>query len=218
MVVSWLVYFVSITIRQSIVWMDITLDIWNDLKSRYSQGDLSRIFNLQLGVASLNQGELSLTDYFTKLRIIWDELENFRPNLLCICHKKCSCSVAFTFVINQRKFEDQAIQFLRGLNEQYHNIRSRVLLMEPISPITKKNSLVVQQERQLASKFSVSNINSANSNRISTFVIYAPFVVQVGIQRTFVFGRLNFLIKKISLSKIMGIRNYVPTVEEMVTP
>ena len=136
MVVSWLVHSISIPIRQSIVWMGITLDIWNDLKSRFSQGDLSRISYLQMGVAFLHQGELTVTDYFTKLRIIWDELENFRPNLVCICETKCSCSIAFTSLINQRKCEDQAMQFLRGLNEQYHNIKSHVLLMEPIPPIT----------------------------------------------------------------------------------
>ncbi|XP_068477378.1 uncharacterized protein [Phaseolus vulgaris] len=79
MVVSWLVHSVSLPIQQSIIWMDSALDIWNDLKTRYSQGDLSRISDLQLEVASLNQGNLSVTEYFTKLRIIWDELNNFRP-------------------------------------------------------------------------------------------------------------------------------------------
>jgi len=43
-------------------------------------------------------------------------------------------------------------------------------------------------------------------------------VVKMAIHKMFVFGRLGFLIKKISPSKIMGIRKYVPTVEEMVTP
>jgi len=43
--------------------------------------------------------------------------------------------------------------------------------MKPIPSITKFFSLVVQQKRQLASNFSVSNINSANSNRISSSVI-----------------------------------------------
>jgi len=54
MVVSWLVHSVSIPIRQSIVWMDIAFDIWNDLKVRYLQGDLSRISNLQFEAISLN--------------------------------------------------------------------------------------------------------------------------------------------------------------------
>jgi len=43
------------------------VDVWNDLKTRYFQGDLSRISDLQMEVFSLNQGELSVTDYFTKL-------------------------------------------------------------------------------------------------------------------------------------------------------
>jgi len=63
--------------------MDVALDIWNDLKTRYSQCDLSRISDLQLKVAFLNQKDLFVIDYFTKLHIIWDELENFRPNLIC---------------------------------------------------------------------------------------------------------------------------------------
>ena len=41
------------------------------------------------------------------------------------------------------------MQFLRGLNEQYTNIRSHVLLMDPIPAISKIFSYVVQQERQL---------------------------------------------------------------------
>jgi len=83
MVVSWLVYFVSLPIQQIIIWMDVALDIWNDLKTKYSQGDLSRIYDFPLEVASLNQGDLFVIEYFTKLRIIWDELDNFRPIPIC---------------------------------------------------------------------------------------------------------------------------------------
>jgi len=135
MVVSWLLHFVSLPIQQSIMWMDVSLDIWNDLKTIYFQGDLSRISDLQLEVASLNRGNLSVTEYFTKLRLIWDELDNFRPNAICTCSVKCSCFVGS--IISQRKCEGHAMQFLRGLNDQYNNIRSHVLLMKPILPIPK---------------------------------------------------------------------------------
>jgi len=70
MVTSWLVHFVSIPIRQSIVWMEKALDIWNDLKVRYSQDNLSWVSDLQFEAASLNQGDLFVTNYFTKLMII----------------------------------------------------------------------------------------------------------------------------------------------------
>ena len=141
MVASWLVHSISLPIRQSIIWMDKVVDVWNDLKTRFSQVDLSRISHLQMEAFSLNHGELSVTHYFTKLRIIWDELDNFRPNTIC----DCSCSASST--ISKRRTEDQAMQFLHGLNNHFHNILSHVLLMEPIPPISKIFSLVVQQER-----------------------------------------------------------------------
>jgi len=108
MVVLWLVHFVFVPIRQSIAWMDKNVQIWNDLKTRYSQGDLSRISDLQMEASSLNQGELSIIDYFTKLSIIWDELENFIPEPICIC-KNCTCNISS--IVSQQKREDQDMQF-----------------------------------------------------------------------------------------------------------
>ncbi|KHN11067.1 hypothetical protein glysoja_041366, partial [Glycine soja] len=151
MVVSWIVHSVSVAIRQSILWMNRAEEIWNDLKSRYAQGDLLRISDLQQEASSMKQGTLSVTEYFTKLRIIWDEIENFRPDPTCSCTIKCSCSVLT--IIAQRKLEDRAMQFLRGLNEQYNNVRSHVLLMEPMPTIPKTFSCVAQQERQLSIPF-----------------------------------------------------------------
>ena len=110
MVMSWLVHSVSLPIRQSVIWMDVAVDVWNDLKTQYSQGDLFRIFDMQLKASSLSQNDLLVTDYFTKLRIIWDELDNFRPNPICVCQHKCSSFVAS--IISKSKCEDQAMQFL----------------------------------------------------------------------------------------------------------
>lgn len=41
------------------------------------------------------------------------------------------------------------MQFLGGLNDQYNNVRSHVLLMDPLPPISKIFSYVAQQEHQL---------------------------------------------------------------------
>jgi len=81
--------------------MDKILDIWNDFKAQFFQGGLSRISYLLMEASSLNPGDLSITEYSIKLRIIWDELENFRLDPFCTCHNKCSCNVYF--VIYQRK-------------------------------------------------------------------------------------------------------------------
>jgi len=107
MVVSWIVHSVSPQIRQSILWMENAEEIWKDLRVRFFQGDLLCISDLQMDVAQLKQGEQTVSEYFTKMRIIWDELENFRPDPIC-----CNGSYKSSELIAQRKAEDRAMQFL----------------------------------------------------------------------------------------------------------
>jgi len=52
MVISLIVYLISDSIRQSVLWMDKVEEICNDMKSRYFQGNLSRIFYLQMEASS----------------------------------------------------------------------------------------------------------------------------------------------------------------------
>jgi len=111
-----------VPICQRIIWMDIAADILKDLKTRFGQGDLLCISDLQLEAYSLCQGELTMTEYFTKLQVLWNELENFRPDPICSCPTRCSCKVSS--IIVQQKQEDQAMQFLCGLNTQYANVKS----------------------------------------------------------------------------------------------
>jgi len=171
--------------------MDVAIDIWNDMKTRYSQGDLSRISDLQFEVTSLSHGDLSVTDYFTKLHIIWDELDNFRPNPLCTCSVKCSCYVQT--VMTQRKCEDLVMQFFRGLNDQYSNIRSHVLLMDPIPSIPKIFSLVVQQERQLSTILPLPSPHSTNVSRTtSSNPLLCGFCGKLGHNETVCYRKIGF--------------------------
>jgi len=127
---------------------------------------------------TLHQGDLCVSDYFTKLRILWDELESFQPDPICTCKPKCSCPLSS--ILNQRKLEDQSMQFLRDLNDQFTNIKSHMLLLDPMPDVTKIFSFVLQQERQLvAAHPSISNrdtlapSSSGNSNSSSTHALAA---------------------------------------------
>lgn len=131
MVVSWLVHSVSPKIRYNILWMEDVQAIWNNIKSRFFQVDLLCILELQKEAASLKQRTHNVSEFYTKLCIIRDKLENFCPKPICTCKVKSSCKMLFTIL--QRKHEDHVLQFLRGLNEQFDNIQSRVLLMDAIN-------------------------------------------------------------------------------------
>ena len=80
---------------------------------------------------------------------------------------KCTCKVSS--ILAQRKLEDQAMQFLRGLNDQYANVRSHVLLMDPLPSINKIFSYVAQQERQ----YSIPDIFHAETKQASINVVNA---------------------------------------------
>ena len=72
MVGSWLNKAVSPQIRISITYRDIALEIWNDLRDTHSQGNGPRVFQLQKDIASINQGDSSITTFFTQLKVFWD--------------------------------------------------------------------------------------------------------------------------------------------------
>ncbi|WVY94850.1 hypothetical protein V8G54_033938 [Vigna mungo] len=61
-----------------------------------------------------------------------------------------------------RKHENRALQFLRGLNEQYGNIQSHVLLMDFIPLVSKIFSYVIQQERELVNNNFLNHLESKN--------------------------------------------------------
>ncbi|XP_052727292.1 uncharacterized protein LOC108335022 [Vigna angularis] len=79
LVLSWINHSVSHEIAISIIWIDSVATAWKDLKDRFSQGDSVRISQLHQDLYSMHQSDLSVTAYYTKMKILWDELCNFRP-------------------------------------------------------------------------------------------------------------------------------------------
>jgi len=76
--------------------------------------------------------------------MIWHELDNF---LLTLCVSVQSSVLA---IIAQRKSEDEVVHFLNGLNKQYYNVKSHVVLIDLIPTIAITLSYVSQQEKQFS--------------------------------------------------------------------
>jgi transposase InsO family protein len=144
LVLSWIQNSVSSSISQSIAYYDIAALAWNDLKARFSRADRVRVASLQRDLYAFRQDSLSVNDYFTKLRGLWEELELFRPVPNCTCLARCQCES----LRNARKFkrEDLVLLFLTGLNDHYAIVRSQILLMEPFPEINAAFSMIVQHE------------------------------------------------------------------------
>ena len=155
LVLSWILNSVSPSIAKSVLWFDTAFEVWSDLKDRFAQGDALKISELQEEIYSFRQNNLTVTDYFTQLKVMWDELMNLRPILSCSCDPKCT----YVALEMARKYQenDHVIRFLKGLTESFAVVRSQILLMEPLPHINKVFSMVIQQERQFNSVISNSS-------------------------------------------------------------
>ena len=88
-------------------------EVWNKFQSMFSQGNGPRVYQLQKDLASFSQGELSVTEYFTNLSILWDELQNYEPLPTCSC-EKCVCNVNEN--ISNIHHREAIMHFLMGRN------------------------------------------------------------------------------------------------------
>lgn len=119
---------VSPKIQASIVYEDTALEIWTDLRDRFSQKNSPRIFNLQKQIAELHQGEVSITDFFTQLKLLWDQLQSYSPFPSCT-YGKCVCNVNKR--LTKLQVRESIMKFLMGVNDSFSQVRTQVLLMDP---------------------------------------------------------------------------------------
>jgi hypothetical protein len=85
LVSSWILNFVSPPIAQSVVFLENAIDIWNELRECFSQGDLIRISELQSEIYGLKQESRSVTDFYSDLKVLWEELELYIMIPTCTC-------------------------------------------------------------------------------------------------------------------------------------
>jgi hypothetical protein len=145
MVLSWIINSISKEIAASVISVDSAKIMWNDLRDRFSQQNGPQIFQIQKAISAMTQDDQSVSSYFTALKGLWDELFLYRPLPVCHCGK-CSCGVLKT--LNEYHHQEYVLQFLMGLNESFSHVKRQILLMDPLPPINKVFSLVVQHERQ----------------------------------------------------------------------
>jgi len=165
MVISWITRTLNAEIAHNSIYIDNVVDLWNDLEERFSKEDHFRISDILQEINSSKQGERNVFEYFIDLKVLWEELEFLRPIPSCTCETRCSCDV--TKIITSYIDYEHVISFLKGLGDVYMNVKTQILLMDPLPTINCVFSLVQQQECQLIrgeelnkSKTIVNNINS----------------------------------------------------------
>ncbi|XP_004497949.1 uncharacterized protein [Cicer arietinum] len=144
MVISWITRTLSSHISQSTICIDTAYDICCYLRERFTKGNHFQIYDLLRDLHSIKQIDHNLSTFFTNLKILWDELEDLRPTPSCICSPTCKCNLST--IVNIFKQQEYVTCFLKGLNDNYANVRTQILLMDPLPSISNVYSMVVQRE------------------------------------------------------------------------
>ncbi|KAL6206049.1 hypothetical protein ACLB2K_023300 [Fragaria x ananassa] len=134
MVLSWIINSLEPDLANSVLSCMTPHVVWEDLRERFSLGNAPRIFQVQRDIYRIEQGQMSVAAYYTKLKGLWDELASYTLSVTCTCGNQ-----------NDRT---KLMQFLMGLNESYSGTRDQILLMNPLPYVRQAYAFVVQEEKQ----------------------------------------------------------------------
>ncbi|XP_074301365.1 uncharacterized protein LOC141632749 [Silene latifolia] len=110
---------------------------------------------------------MSLVDYYSKLKNIWENLDSLDPLPICSCGKMDLCSCTLFKRIIEREQNAKLIQFLMGLNGAYDTIRTQILSIDPLPSISKTLGLLKKIERQRQIYDGIDVITNANAYAVS---------------------------------------------------
>jgi len=88
-----------------------------------------------------------MTEFYTDLKTLWEELESLRRTLDCECNIKHNC--VLTKHIQRYKQSEYALCSLKVFNDTYITVKTQILLMESLPNIIRVFSLIIKQEQQL---------------------------------------------------------------------
>ena len=98
---------------QTIIFHVRAIDVWEELKDRFSKVDRIRVSMLRSSINNLKQGSKSILDYFTEMKTLWEELNSHRPMPLFTCIHQCRCEAMRS--ARYFRLEDQVSQFFNLL-------------------------------------------------------------------------------------------------------
>jgi len=138
MILSWLKHSVELDLFKGVIHAKTACQVWEDFKDQFSHKNIPAIYQIQKSLASLSQGTMLASTYFTKIKGLWDELETYRTLPTCNQMK----------AHDDQREEDRLMQFIMGLNDSYSTVCSNILMMSPLPNVRQAYSLVIQEETQ----------------------------------------------------------------------
>ena len=105
MIVAWIFNAIKPTLRSTITYRENAKDLWDDLNLRFAIANGPPVQQLKSELANCKQNGQSVASYFGKMKMLWDELNDYEPILACEC-KGCECQMTDRWI---KRCEDERI-------------------------------------------------------------------------------------------------------------
>nr|XP_016511380.1 PREDICTED: uncharacterized protein LOC107828556 [Nicotiana tabacum] len=143
MVTSQILNSLSKDIADSIEYANDAIELWIELKDYYEQTNAARLYQIQKEINDLTQGALDITNYYTKMKKLWEELSNMSMKAQCNCQYNCGAKEK----LYKAEQDRHLIQFLMGINEMYTVVRGSILMIH-LPSLAQAFSLLIYDEKQ----------------------------------------------------------------------
>lgn len=175
LLVGWIKQTIDPKIISSLSTREISKDLWDIIKKRFSIKSGARLQQLRKLLATCKQNGSTVDDYFGRLTKLWDEISE------CMNSKRCGCGKCKRDLNTTRDKEEEIMwvhDFLSGLDDYAHGvIRSQLCAIIPLPDLGSVYQTIVQNEtirlnasKEVAVMSFASQVPSSTASRPPTSV------------------------------------------------
>lgn len=139
-VVTWIHNALPPDIKASTFYTETARQLWFDLEQRYARKNALRLYQIKQSIITLMQNQEPVRVYFSKLKVLIDELMNYEPISNCTCR-------GLKPIIDYQE-RDYTMKFLMGMDESYKAMSAQILMMKPLPSLDETFSIIQQEEKR----------------------------------------------------------------------
>ncbi|KAL2932327.1 Zinc finger protein with KRAB and SCAN domains 8 [Bienertia sinuspersici] len=132
-VITWILHSVSESIKKSIMFMGNAHEMWNHLEQRFAVTDGARKYSLSKQIYETKQLGKPVSDYYTDLRVLWEELEAL------------TVMPPITEMNNEATRGTETVpvsEWVGMLDDVFTTLRSQILHMSPLPSVEQSCNMV----------------------------------------------------------------------------
>ncbi|XP_074297485.1 uncharacterized protein LOC141628213 [Silene latifolia] len=134
--VQWIRTMSDDSVLTSVPYVEEVAVLWKELEERFAVVDGTSIHSLKYDLGNCKQlKDMSVIDYYGKLKTLWDALAIYEPPFACKCGR-CLCDISTKAV--QRQDNEKLHQFFMGLDHSlYGTLHNQQFQLDPLPSLNR---------------------------------------------------------------------------------